>query len=197
MTFKDKVDKAEIRAVLETRPGEPLQELDDSERAYLALFAKDPEEVSKLLDKSGKDISPDPQENNPNDDFRSLVHHWMKHLYLVYRTQNYQLPTAESQGWFLNMLWGPQALIFDARNRYSTSMNTTPRHPHIDRKRGERQGFGRKEDGMVLGASTGLEICVMEPAKEDDSLRSGKALGDALKIAKFAKDGRRYAGQGS
>ncbi|KAG9066253.1 hypothetical protein KI688_001474 [Linnemannia hyalina] len=40
------------RAVLEARPGELLQELNGSERAYLALFAKDPKEVGKLLDKS-------------------------------------------------------------------------------------------------------------------------------------------------
>ncbi|KAF9109882.1 hypothetical protein BGX30_008205, partial [Mortierella sp. GBA39] len=42
--FEDEADKAEIRAVLEVRPGELLQELNDSERAYLALFAKDPKE---------------------------------------------------------------------------------------------------------------------------------------------------------
>ncbi|KAF9546044.1 hypothetical protein EC957_010180 [Mortierella hygrophila] len=103
--FEDEADKAEIYAVLEARPGEHLQELNDSERVYLALIAKDPKEVGKLLDKSWTDISLDPQENNLDDDFRSFVNHWMKHLYLVYRTRNYQLPTTESESWFLNMLW--------------------------------------------------------------------------------------------
>ncbi|KAF9198342.1 hypothetical protein BGZ49_000853, partial [Haplosporangium sp. Z 27] len=46
-------------------------------------------------------------------DLRNLVHHWTKHLYLVYRTRNHQLPTAETEGWFLNMLWGPLALILN------------------------------------------------------------------------------------
>ncbi|KAF9982045.1 hypothetical protein BGZ65_003299 [Modicella reniformis] len=169
MAFEDEADKAEIRAVLEARPGEPLQELNDSERAYLALFAKAPKEVGKLLDKSWTDISLDAQENNPDDDFRNLVHHWMKHLYLVYRTHNYQLPTAESEGWFLNMLWGPLALILNAKEELQykhTEYNSTSSalRKNIDGKRGKRQAVGRKADGMILGTSTGLEICVLEAA---------------------------------
>ncbi|KAF9997587.1 hypothetical protein BGZ80_011451 [Entomortierella chlamydospora] len=236
MAFEDEADMAEIRAVLEARPGELLQELNDSERAYLALFAKDPKEVGKLLDKSWTDISLDPQENNPDDDFRRLVHHWMNHLYLVYRKRNHQLPTAESEPvfliepdfglitrfvnsiymrlvrlnelsswpfrfdkkhwserWFHNMLWGPLALIFDAEEalqykhaEYNSTSSALRRN--IDRKRGERQAVGRKADGMIFGTSTGLEICVLETAKKDDGPRSTKALGDTLKIAKFAKD---------
>ncbi|KAF9168430.1 hypothetical protein BGX21_011571 [Mortierella sp. AD011] len=193
MAFEDEADKAEIRAILEARPGELLQELNDSERAYLALFAKDPKEVGKLLDKSWKDISLDPQENNPDDDFRRLVHHWMNHLYLVYRKWNHQLPTAESEHWFHNMLWGPLALIFDADDalqykhaEYNSTSSALRRN--INRKRGERQAVGRKANGMILGTSTGLEICVLETAKKDDGPRSTKALGDTLEIAKFAKD---------
>ncbi|KAG0321082.1 hypothetical protein BGZ99_004139 [Dissophora globulifera] len=41
---------------------------------------------------------------------------------------------------------------------------------------------------MILDASTGLEICVLESAKKDGGPRSTKALHDTLKIAKFAKD---------
>ncbi|KAF9125837.1 hypothetical protein BGX30_000263, partial [Mortierella sp. GBA39] len=165
--LEDEADKAEIRAVLEARPGELLQELNDSERAYLALIAKDPKEAGNLLDKNRSDISLHLQENNSDDDFRSFVHHWMKHLYLVYRTRNYQLPTAESEEFnsTLSALW-----------------------KNIGRKRGKRQAVGQKADGMTLGTSAGLEICVLESAKKDDGPRSTKVLGDTLKIAKFAKD---------
>ncbi|KAF9546082.1 hypothetical protein EC957_010218 [Mortierella hygrophila] len=191
--FEDEADKAEIRAVLEARPGEHLQDLNDSERAYLALFAKGPKEVGQLLDKSWTDISLHPQENNPDDDFRSFVHHWMKHLYLVYRTRNYQLPTTESESWFLNMLWGPLALILDTEEAlqykhagYNSTSSTLRKN--IDWERGQRQAVGRKADGMILGTSTGLEICVLEAEKKDNGPRSTKALGDTLKIAKLAKD---------
>ncbi|KAF9927262.1 hypothetical protein BGZ65_006883, partial [Modicella reniformis] len=51
MAFEDEADRAEFRAVLEARPGEPRQELNDSERAYLA----DTKEVGKLLGKSWMD----------------------------------------------------------------------------------------------------------------------------------------------
>ncbi|KAF9110064.1 hypothetical protein BGX30_008114, partial [Mortierella sp. GBA39] len=46
---------------------------------------------------------------------------------------------------------------------------------NIDRKRGKRQAVGQKADGMILGTSTGLEICVLEAAKKDNGPRSTKA----------------------
>ncbi|KAF9580092.1 hypothetical protein BGW38_003391 [Lunasporangiospora selenospora] len=50
MAFKGKADRAEARPVLKTLPGEPLQGLGDSERAYLELFAKDPQATGRLLE---------------------------------------------------------------------------------------------------------------------------------------------------
>ncbi|KAF9974083.1 hypothetical protein BGZ73_002645 [Actinomortierella ambigua] len=193
MAFEDEADKAEVQAVLERRSGEPLQELCSSESAYLELFAKDPKGVAQLLRKSWEDISLDPPESNPEDDFRSLTHHWMKHLYLVYQTRDFRLPDTESESWFTNMLWGPMALILDTKEglQYKhgeyTSASSTLRK-QIEHERGRRQAVGRKADGMILGASTGLEICVLETAKKDDGPRSTKARHDTLKLAKFTKD---------
>jgi hypothetical protein len=191
--FEDEGDRAEVRAILETRPGEPLQELDKSESAYLSLYAKDPEEVGKLLDKSWTDISLDPPDKNPGDKFRQLIHHWMRHLHFVYSIRSYQLPAVESESWFLNMLWGPLALVLDIEKElqykhaeYNSSSSALRKN--VDRKRGKRQAVGRKADGMILGTSTGLEICVLEAAKKDDGPRSTKALCDTLKIAKVTKD---------
>ncbi|KAG0297887.1 hypothetical protein BGZ98_000383 [Dissophora globulifera] len=193
MAFEDEADKAEVHAVLEARPGEPLQELTDSERAYLALFAKDPKEVGELLDSGWKDISLDPPQSNPSNNFRKLVHHWMTHLHIVYRKNNYQLPAGESESWFLNMLWGPMALVLGAEEELQykhgeCNSTSSSLRKALGREHNQRQAVGRKADGMILGASTGLEICVLEAAKKDDGPRSTKTLHDTLKIAKFAKD---------
>lgn len=91
------------------------------------------------------------------------------------------------------MLWGPLALVLDAEEapqykpaEYNSSSSALRKN--IDRKIGKRQAVGRKADGMILGTSTGLEICVLEAAKKDDGPRSTKTLRDTLKVAKFTKD---------
>ncbi|GJJ73044.1 hypothetical protein EMPS_05402 [Entomortierella parvispora] len=193
IAFENEKDKVEARAVLEARPGDPFQELTHSERAYLELFAKGPREVGELLDNGWKDISLNPPESNPDNDFRKLVYHWMTQLHIVYQKNNYQLPSGESEGWFLNMLWGPMALVLSAEEElhykhgeYCSASSSLRKA--IDREYSQRQAVGRKADGMVLGASTGLEICVLEAAKKDAGPRSIKALHDTLKIGKFTKD---------
>ncbi|KAG0220940.1 hypothetical protein BGW42_008531, partial [Actinomortierella wolfii] len=191
--FPDGTDKAEVKAALEQSPEKHTMCLSDEELQYLALYDKPPSQLRDILANGYANMPVPDGLVLPDQGLREIIHHCLQHLYLIYRKENFVLPLAQTESWYVNRLWSIIGIIFDSDAELSYQPGETISHASTLRKNkgrsfDQRQLVGRRTDGLIIASDTRLEVCVLEAAKKDVGSTSTKALNDTRKLAKSMKD---------
>ncbi|KAF9944900.1 hypothetical protein BGZ72_001855 [Mortierella alpina] len=191
--FSDPADKAALTEVLIKREGEFLKLVSTEEEAYLRLYDQAPNRIHETLSRGWKGVSE--SQEQVSEGYRESIHLALHLIYVVYRSNQFQLREEASESFFLHTLWGfistlvqcDETLIFRSAEVHSQASSF--RKNKDRRAEGTtRQAVGRKVDGLLLSASTLLELCVFEAARKDASSNGTKALTDTCKLAKVMKD---------
>ncbi|KAF9286851.1 hypothetical protein BGZ68_002510 [Mortierella alpina] len=191
--FTDPADKKSLTEVLITREGESLKLVSKEEEAYIRLYNQEPTKIKEMLSQGWQAI-PKSQEQ-VQESFRESIHLALHLIYVTYRSNQFQLPEEASESFFVRTLWGfmstliqcDDTLIFRPAEVHSQASSL---RKNKDRKAegATRQAVGRKVDGLIVSASTLLELCVFEAARKDAGPNGTKALNDTCKMAKVMKD---------
>ncbi|KAF9568601.1 hypothetical protein EC968_002903 [Mortierella alpina] len=191
--FPDPADKAALTEILVQCEGESTKLVSAEEEAYIRLYDKEPARINEMLARGWLSIS-ESQEQVP-ESFCESVHLALHLIYIVYRSCRFQLPEKASESFFVHTLWGfidalilcDETLLFRPAEVHSQASSF---RKNKDRavEDASRQAVGRKVDGLILSASTLLELCTFEAARRDAGPKGTKALNDTYKMAKVMKD---------
>ncbi|KAF9968766.1 hypothetical protein BGZ70_008397 [Mortierella alpina] len=191
--FPDPADKAALKEVLVKREGESFRLVNSEEEAYIRCYDKEPTKIKEMLSRGWQGAS-EPQEQLP-ENFRESIHMALHLIYVAYRSHRFRLPERASESFFLQTLWGfigtlvqcDETLLFRPAEVHSQASSF---RKNKDRRveGSSRQAVGRKADGLILSATTLLELCVFEAACKDAGPNATKTLGDNSKLAKLMKD---------
>ncbi|KAF9430019.1 hypothetical protein BGZ94_008616, partial [Podila epigama] len=193
--FDDPKDKEELKLVLIERAGEKPSPICQEELQYLRWYEGPPEKVERKLEKGWSKPRAPAGEQPLEKNKRQTIHMALHLLFAVYQRHHFELPSAASESFYLQILWGFIPMIFMS----DKTLNYHPAEVHSQasllRKNKNRkiesmakQAVGRKVDGLVLSSSTMLELCVIEAANKDVGPSGSKALHDTKKLAKVLKD---------
>ncbi|KAG9324691.1 hypothetical protein KVV02_001673 [Mortierella alpina] len=191
--FSDPEEKAALAEVLVNREGESTKLISPAEEAYMRLYDKEPTKMKELLSQ-GWQVGSESQEQVP-ESFRESIHLALHLIYVVYRSNRFQLPENASESFFVQTLWGfistlvqcDETLLFRPAEVHSQA-SSLRKNKGRRMEDASRQAVGRKVDGLILSASTLLELCAFEAARKDAAPQGTKALSDSCKLAKVMKD---------
>ncbi|KAF9987369.1 hypothetical protein BGZ75_000679 [Mortierella antarctica] len=191
--FSDPEEKAALAEVLVNREGESSKLLSTAEEEYMRLYDKEPSKMKELLSQGWQGGS-ESQEQVP-ESFRESIHLALHLIYVVYRSNRFQLPENASESFFVQTLWGfistlvqcDETLLFRPAEVHSQA-SSLRKNKGRRVEDASRQAVGRKVDGLILSASTLLELCAFEAARKDAAPQGTKALSDSCKLAKVMKD---------
>ncbi|CAO3566120.1 unnamed protein product [Mortierella alpina] len=191
--FQDPADKVALKEALVKREGESFELVNFEEQAYIRCYDKEPAEMKDILSRGWQVVS-EPQEQLP-ENFRESIHLALHLIYVTYRSNRFRLPERASESFFLQTLWGfigalvqcDETLLFRPAEVHSQASSF---RKNKDRRVEDsaRQAVGRKVDGLIISATTLLELCTFEAARKDTGSNGTKALGDNCKLAKVMKD---------
>ncbi|KAG0236841.1 hypothetical protein BGW41_000312 [Actinomortierella wolfii] len=192
--FPEESDKKELKAVLVERPGEQSRDLSESQKLYLALYNKGPNEIEELLDNGWRNVAPTSGLTAlPDVEFRKDIDFALRYIHTAYSQVAFHLPNTQSESWFLVMVWGFLGHFFSSQGvlEYQPgefSLKASALRKNKARTLESKQGQGRKVDGVVAAYETRQELCVIEAARADNGPNGTKALTDTRKLAKSLKD---------
>ncbi|KAG0238861.1 hypothetical protein BGW42_000022 [Actinomortierella wolfii] len=91
-------DKKELKAVLVERPGEQSRDLSESQKLYLALYNKGPNEIEELLDNGWRNVAPTSGLTTlPDVEFRKDIDFALRYIHTAY-SQARTLESKQGQG---------------------------------------------------------------------------------------------------